>query len=72
MSAWMRASSPKFLKFVCSEGVWMIERGLRTRLKRDFGLGLVFASRWAREWVTFRGGDGVLAKIWGRPALASL
>lgn len=72
MSAWMRASSPKFPKFVCSAGVWTIESGPLTRLKIDSGLELVFAPRWARDWATFWGGDGVLAKIWGRPALASL
>jgi hypothetical protein len=42
-----------------------------TRLKGDFGLELVFSSRWARDWFICRGGDRVLAKIWGRLALAS-
>lgn len=72
MSAWMRASSPKFPGCVCSEGFWISESGTLTRLKRDSGLGLVFASRWGKDWFSFRGSDGLLAYMRGRPAFASL
>jgi len=34
-------------------------------------LGLVFSSRWGKDWASFRGSERVLAKIWGRAALAS-
>lgn len=67
----MRESSPKFPIFVSSEGIWMSESGSLTRLERNPGLGLVFSSCWGKDWASFRGSEGVLAKIWGRPALAS-